>query len=109
MEPARFSDMRRGAWDIHHRIRDMDIAAEIIGVDPLKAKLTAFAVSSFYIGIAGALFFAVYLGAAEVGEAFEVTDRPYHSKPDHVVSSSADSFCKALQSPYTSFLAASNN
>ena len=25
-EPARFSDMRRGAWDIHERIGDMDIA-----------------------------------------------------------------------------------
>ncbi len=54
-------------------IRDMDIAAEIIGVDPLKAKLSAFAVSSFFIGIAGALFFAVYLGAVEVGEAFGIT------------------------------------
>jgi branched-chain amino acid transport system permease protein len=53
-------------------IRDMDIAAEIIGVNPLKAKLTAFAVSSFYVGIAGALFFAVYLGAVEVGEAFGI-------------------------------------
>ena len=53
-------------------IRDMDIAAEIIGVNPLKAKLTAFAVSSFFIGIAGALFFAVYLGAVEVGEAFGI-------------------------------------
>jgi branched-chain amino acid transport system permease protein len=53
-------------------IRDMDIAAEIIGVDPLKAKLTAFGVSSFYIGVAGALLFAVYLGAAEVGEAFGI-------------------------------------
>jgi branched-chain amino acid transport system permease protein len=53
-------------------IRDMDIAAEIIGVNPLKAKLTAFGVSSFLIGIAGALFFAVYLGAAEVGEAFGI-------------------------------------
>lgn len=51
-------------------IRDMDIAAEIIGVNPLKAKLTAFAVSSFFIGIAGALFFSVHLGAVEVGEAF---------------------------------------
>ncbi|MRX49887.1 branched-chain amino acid ABC transporter permease [Paracoccus sp. S-4012] len=51
-------------------IRDMDIAAEIIGVNPLNAKLTAFGVSSFFVGIAGALFFAVYLGAAEVGEAF---------------------------------------
>ena len=53
-------------------IRDMDIAAEIIGVNPLRAKLTAFAVSSFFIGIAGALFFAVYLGAVEVGEAFGI-------------------------------------
>lgn len=53
-------------------IRDMDIAAEIIGVNPLTTKITAFAVSSFFIGIAGALFFAVYLGAAEVGEAFGI-------------------------------------
>ncbi|PWE29920.1 branched-chain amino acid ABC transporter permease [Maritimibacter sp. 55A14] len=53
-------------------IRDMDIAAEIIGVNPLKAKLSAFAVSSFFIGVAGALFFAVYLGAVEVGEAFGI-------------------------------------
>ncbi len=51
-------------------IRDMDIAAEIIGVNPLTAKLTAFAVSSFFVGISGALFFAVYLGAVEVGEVF---------------------------------------
>ena len=53
-------------------IRDMDIAAEIIGVNPLTAKLSAFAISSFFVGIAGALFFAVYLGAAEVGEAFGI-------------------------------------
>ena len=53
-------------------IRDMDIAAEIIGVNPLQAKLTAFAVSSFFIGISGALFFSVYLGAVEVGEAFGI-------------------------------------
>lgn len=53
-------------------IRDMDIAAEMIGVPPLAAKLSAFAVSSFYIGVAGALFFAVYLGAAEPTEAFGI-------------------------------------
>ncbi|RED12280.1 branched-chain amino acid ABC transporter permease [Pontivivens insulae] len=53
-------------------IRDMDIAAEIIGVNPLRTKLSAFAISSFYIGISGSLFFAVYLGAAEVGEAFGI-------------------------------------
>lgn len=50
-------------------IRDMDIAAEIIGVNPLTAKLSAFAVSSFFVGIAGALLFSVYLGAAEASEA----------------------------------------
>jgi branched-chain amino acid transport system permease protein len=53
-------------------IRDMDIAAEIIGVNPLMAKLSAFAVSSFFVGVAGALFFSVYLGAAEAGEAFGI-------------------------------------
>jgi len=53
-------------------IRDMDIAAEIIGVNPMKAKLLAFAVSSFYVGISGALFFSVYLGAVEVGEVFSI-------------------------------------
>ena len=53
-------------------IRDMDIAAEIIGVNPLRAKLSAFAVSSFFVGISGALFFALYLGAVEVGEVFGI-------------------------------------
>ena len=53
-------------------IRDMDIAAEIIGVNPLRAKLSAFAISSFFIGVAGGLFFTVYLGAVEVGEAFGI-------------------------------------
>lgn len=53
-------------------IRDMDIAAEIIGVNPLAAKLSAFAVSSFYIGMAGALYFAVWNGAAEPTESFAI-------------------------------------
>lgn len=53
-------------------IRDMDIAAEIIGVNPLRAKLSAFAISSFFVGVSGALFFAVYLGAVEVGEVFGI-------------------------------------
>src|SRR3546814_17187693 len=46
-------------------IRDMDIAAEIIGIRPLWAKLSAFAVSSFFIGIAGALWAFVYTGSVE--------------------------------------------
>ena len=53
-------------------IRDMDIAAEIIGVNPLTAKLSAFAISSFFVGVSGVLFFSVYLGAVEVGEVFGI-------------------------------------
>lgn len=53
-------------------IRDMDIAAEIIGIRPLMTKLSAFAVSSFFVGIAGSLMFAVWLGSAEVTEAFGI-------------------------------------
>jgi branched-chain amino acid transport system permease protein len=45
--------------------RDMDVAAEIIGIRPIYAKLTAFAVSSFYIGMAGALWAFVHLGSWE--------------------------------------------
>jgi branched-chain amino acid transport system permease protein len=45
--------------------RDMDIAAEIIGIRPMYAKLTAFGVSSFYVGIAGALWAFVHLGSWE--------------------------------------------
>ncbi|MEE2745859.1 MAG: branched-chain amino acid ABC transporter permease, partial [Pseudomonadota bacterium] len=52
-------------------IRDMDIAAEIIGIRPLNTKLMAFAVSSFYCGVAGALFIFVWLGSAET-EAFDI-------------------------------------
>jgi branched-chain amino acid transport system permease protein len=46
-------------------IRDRDIAAEIIGVRPLRTKLLAFAVSSFYCGVAGAEYVFLYLGSAE--------------------------------------------
>src|ERR1043166_4961594 len=45
--------------------RDMDVAAEIIGIRPMYAKLSAFAVSSFLIGIAGALWAFVHLGSWE--------------------------------------------
>jgi branched-chain amino acid transport system permease protein len=46
-------------------IRDMDVAAEILGIRLLHAKLLAFAVSSFYVGIAGALWAFMRLGAWE--------------------------------------------
>jgi branched-chain amino acid transport system permease protein len=46
-------------------IRDMDVAAAVIGIRPVYAKLTAFAVSSFIVGLAGALWGFVHLGAWE--------------------------------------------
>ena len=46
-------------------IRDMDVAAAVIGIRPMYAKLSAFAVSSFIIGMAGALWAFVYLGSWE--------------------------------------------
>ena len=46
-------------------IRDMDIAAEIIGIRPMTAKLSAFAASSFVVGVAGALWAFVHLGSWE--------------------------------------------
>ncbi|MHA1524623.1 MAG: branched-chain amino acid ABC transporter permease [Alphaproteobacteria bacterium] len=52
-------------------VRDRDIAAELMGVNLLRTKLTAFAVSSYYCGVAGALMVFLWLGAAEV-ESFDI-------------------------------------
>jgi branched-chain amino acid transport system permease protein len=46
-------------------VRDMDVAAEVIGIPLLRTKLLAFAVSSFYCGVAGALYAFCYLGSVE--------------------------------------------
>jgi branched-chain amino acid transport system permease protein len=46
-------------------VRDMDVAAEVIGIRILNTKLLAFAISSFYCGIAGALYAFAYLGTVE--------------------------------------------
>ena len=56
-------------------IRDMDVAAAVIGIRPMYAKLSAFAVSSFIVGVAGALWGFVHLGSWEPA-AFSV-DRPF--------------------------------
>lgn len=56
-------------------IRDMDVAAAVIGIRPMYAKLSAFAVSSFIVGVAGALWGFVHLGAWEPA-AFSV-DRSF--------------------------------
>ena len=53
-------------------IRDMDVAAEVIGIRPMAAKLSAFAVSSFYVGVAGALWGFIHLGSWEP-LAFSIT------------------------------------
>ena len=53
-------------------MRDMDVAAEVIGIRPVYAKLTAFGVSAFYVGIAGALWGFVHLGSWEP-LAFNIT------------------------------------
>lgn len=52
-------------------VRDMDIAAELVGINLMKAKLTAFFVSSYIVGIAGALFVFMWRGAAEA-ELFDI-------------------------------------
>jgi branched-chain amino acid transport system permease protein len=46
-------------------MRDMDVAASVIGIRPVYAKLSAFAVSSFIVGVAGGLWGFVHLGSWE--------------------------------------------
>jgi branched-chain amino acid transport system permease protein len=52
-------------------VRDMDIAAELIGIRLYQTKLLAFAVSSFYCGVAGAMTAFLWLGNAE-SESFNI-------------------------------------
>jgi len=56
-------------------MRDMDVAAAVIGIRPIYAKLSAFAVSSFIVGVAGGLWGFVHLGSWEPA-AFSV-DRSF--------------------------------
>ncbi|MDB4987367.1 MAG: transporter permease [Myxococcaceae bacterium] len=46
-------------------VRDMDTAAAVIGIPLLRTKLLAFTISSFYLGVAGALWAFAYLGTVE--------------------------------------------
>lgn len=48
-------------------VRDMDLAAELIGVPLYRTKLLAFATSSYYCGVAGALMVFFWYGSAEPG------------------------------------------
>jgi branched-chain amino acid transport system permease protein len=49
-------------------IRDRDVAAEIMGISLFRYKLLAFAVSSFYAGVAGGLISFTYYAAANIEE-----------------------------------------
>lgn len=53
-------------------IRDMDIAAELMGIRPLQTKLLAFAVSSFYCGVAGAVMMFLWYGGGEAKDTFNI-------------------------------------
>jgi branched-chain amino acid transport system permease protein len=58
-------------------IRDMDVAAAVIGIRPMYAKLSAFAVSAFIVGVAGALWGYIHLGsweplAFDLGRSFQL-------------------------------------
>ena len=46
-------------------VRDMDVAASVVGIPMMQTKLLAFAISSFYCGVAGALHAFCYLGTVE--------------------------------------------
>ncbi|MBL8484942.1 MAG: branched-chain amino acid ABC transporter permease, partial [Rhodocyclaceae bacterium] len=52
-------------------VRDMDVAASVIGIRLMRTKLLAFAISSFYCGVAGALYAYCYIGTVEP-EAFNL-------------------------------------
>ncbi len=53
-------------------VRDMDIAAELMGIKLLDAKLLSFAVSSYYCGVAGACMMFLWYGGGEANDAFNI-------------------------------------
>lgn len=53
-------------------VRDMDIAAELMGIKLLNAKLIAFAVSSYFAGVAGAMMIFFWYGGGEANDVFTI-------------------------------------
>jgi branched-chain amino acid transport system permease protein len=47
---------RSGSGRAMMAVRDRDLAAAALGVDPARAKVLAFGISSFFAGVAGAMF-----------------------------------------------------
>lgn len=69
--------VRSGIGRAWMAVRDMDVAAEVIGIRLLRTKLLAFAISSFYCGVSGAMYVFLYLGTVEpqgfdINRAFQV-------------------------------------
>lgn len=57
---------RSGVGRAFSAIRDRDVAAAVVGVDLTKYKIMAFAMSSFFAGVTGALYYSV-VGVFEPG------------------------------------------
>ncbi len=53
-------------------VRDMDIATELMGIKLLPTKLLAFAVSSFFCGVSGAMMMFLWYGGGEANDAFNI-------------------------------------
>ncbi len=53
-------------------VRDMDIAAELMGIKLLPTKLLSFAVSSYFCGVAGACMMFLWYGGGEAADAFNI-------------------------------------
>jgi branched-chain amino acid transport system permease protein len=65
-------NMMRGAFGRNcMAVRDMDVAAGVIGISVFRTKLMAFGVSAFYCGMAGALWAYAYVGTVEP-QAFDL-------------------------------------
>ena len=69
-------------------VRDMDVAAEVMGLSLLRTKLQAFAISSFYCGVGGALFAFAYLQTVEpsafaIDLSFRILFMVDHRRPRH--------------------------
>ena len=94
--------MRGNAGRSRIAIRDMDIAAEIIGIRPLRTKLLAFAVSSFYCGIAGALMAYEFLNLVEPA-AFDL-DRSFQILFTIIIGGRAASSAASLVPPSSTLL-----
>ena len=57
--------VRSGTGRAWMAVRDMDVAAEVMGIRPFQVKLSAFFVSSFFAGVAGALYAFIFVKSVD--------------------------------------------